>query len=660
MIISIKAMIIICTIIFANVFTVNEDTSINEAPLFLEGKEISLIYASDTQLYFSAVNESGFHNLYAISFYENEINMIDYNISQNQRIQYSDGHIYYTKMTGELPRYVFRCFGITDGSLEDVVAVDGFSVKGGQFTLSSAYVANDNYYTSMFHHNSSGNVDHFYIIRIDPSSEVRIISDFMFLPTGFTWHEDNLYFSGVNLSRDGIYVVPDEGGIRRQLRTGPTTLLAISDGKIFFSTGRYADGIIDINYIPLCGCQKINLFSGESANIKVLGRWVYFIDIKDSSKIKRVNIYSGEIQSLTDGRVRDFIISDCGKWIYYQRAYLIGSQIRKLQIPYDELVYSEDLPDTICFGEINILWDDGIMQYGNRVECNNLVLYSIEHYNSNMTQLAVFQPLSVERGWIEVGRYHPQEIIHFELTSDWIILSVGEFQGSAGYFYGGIFRAKRDGSGHESFGLGENNPKFIVADDWIYHNDRDMMGSGEGWIRIRPDGTGKEQLEANIHSIFFFAEDGYMYGTRSTDIMLNEWNSATNLARWQPDSTESIVLFFGDALPSFENSSHMIFRDFIVANDYVIFTVCLWGYRLGDSWRGSVLYTANYKVDKDGNNLMLLSEEFFDLPINVQVSPARAFERSFEYAAEGFDLSIFDNEPGLDNLYHLYDKATAK
>jgi len=590
-----------------------EDISvISENVLFLEGKRgVSLIHVSESELYFSAINESGSYNLYVINFLDNEIIMLDYDIFQ--RTQRSNGYIYYTKPFDWVSQS-FRRVKIADGadgSPEDVAAVDGFYIRGEQFTLNIAYVADGNYFSSMAYRDANGNFTHTYIIKIDPSNEVRVIGDYLPPTTGLTWYENNLFFTGINLSEDGIYVVPDEGGMRRRLRTGSTTLLAISDGRIFFSTGRrLTDGIIDINYIPLCGCRKTNLFTGELTNVEVLGEWVYFIDLEDSSKIKRVDVYSGEIQSLTDGRVQGFIINDSGEWLYYQRTYLMGTQILRNQISQTELVYPRSLANIVCYGEMNILWDDGTIQYVSRVECNVLALYAIENNGSDMTQLAIFQPLSVEQGWIETEWCLPPHIFNFEVTDDWIILSLGEFQGSGNFFNGDLFRVRRDGSGRESFESELVSTKFFIANDWIYYNAWDVTDWNARWIRIRPDGTDKEILAGIIHGIYLYSDYGYFYGTHETGTMLNDWSPVTNFVRWQPNSSESTILFFGDKLPSFEDTSYIGFNNIKIIDDYVMFSVYVWGHRAGDSWRGSLLYSADYRVDRDGNNLVLINEEY--------------------------------------------------
>ena len=274
-------------------------------------------------------------------------------------------------------------------------------------------------------------------------------------------------------------------------------------------------------------------------------------------------------------------------------------------IEYDEQEQKADLSGIDSLGEMHILWDDGNIQYGSRIEGNNRVLYAIENGGLDLTQLAVFQPLLVEWGHDETEWCNPQSIFYFEVIGDWLIASVGEIQGSGRYFYGDIYRIRRDGGGRESFGLGSFNHRFFIIDGWVYHRYWCFHPTREeGFYRFRPDGSDMEFLGDAIYSIFLIGEDGYIYGIHAA-------SGRGNLARWKPDSTEPITLFLGETAPSFEeyNSSMGYWNNITVMNEYVIFTVIVSGYR-DSQFRESFLYTAEYRVDKDGSNLTLLSEKY--------------------------------------------------
>ena len=167
----VKPVIVICAIVFILIITIgalvklkiiNNDFNVSsEYVVFLEGKrDISLVHVSDTELYFFAVNEAGFHNLYVVNFSSDEIVLVDYDIHMGIRTQYSNGHFYYTKIfeLEDMSRQQrFRRVRLIDGSLEDVTAVIDVNVKERQRTLSSALAANGSYFTSMSHQNPNGN-----------------------------------------------------------------------------------------------------------------------------------------------------------------------------------------------------------------------------------------------------------------------------------------------------------------------------------------------------------------------------------------------------------------------------------------------------------------------------------------------------------------------
>ncbi|MCL2170481.1 MAG: membrane lipoprotein lipid attachment site-containing protein [Defluviitaleaceae bacterium] len=145
--------------------------------------------------------------------------------------------------------------------------------------------------------------------------------------------------------------------------------------------------------------------------------------------------------------------------------------------------------------ELLVHLDDGITQFGSRTDGNNLVLYEIEDNGSKRTQLAFFAPWSVENGLEETEWCRPQFIAYLDVIDQWVILTVGEIQGSMRNFWGDIFRVKDDGTVREPFHIRSFSPSFYIVDGWIYHHIWHLQGGeDEGWYRFRPDGTEKEFL----------------------------------------------------------------------------------------------------------------------------------------------------------------------
>jgi len=278
-------------------------------------------------------------------------------------------------------------------------------------------------------------------------------------------------------------------------------------------------------------------------------------------------------------------------------------------VPFDEHIEQDDnTPVNVFFEELFIHWDDGVTQFASRMESNTTVLYAIENYGSQITQLAVFHSLNVEHGYEETPWCRPQNIFQLDVVDDWIILSAGEIQGSMRNFFGDLHRVRRDGSGREAFHLDTNEHRFVVINGWIYNHIWCHQGCHEeGWIRIRPDGTDREYLGDFIRSIILFGDDGYIYGA-------NAVSGESNLARWLPESKESITLFLASDTPTFDDFfSRVSYSNIVTDDEHVYFTVFVfgeWYYAEPNGWRPlwESLYEADFKVGVDGSGLTLLYE----------------------------------------------------
>ncbi len=272
-------------------------------------------------------------------------------------------------------------------------------------------------------------------------------------------------------------------------------------------------------------------------------------------------------------------------------------------------VLSEDEPQSVGFNsdDYNLLDSDGDTQYAWKFVGDDCVLYSLDSVGSNIKQIATFLPLGGEDGNPITQNY----IVNFGICGDWIIASVGHYEGSGHYFYGDFVRLKKDGGELTHFWLTDDDT-FIIVEDWIYYNFwtvKDEAENVNGCYRIRPDGTDKQYLGNTIHNIYLYAEDGYVYGTHATDKMVNDWNPVIDLIRCKPDTSSVITLFRGDSLPEFDNSDFIKYYDIRIDDSYIFFTVAVHGYTDGDSWRGHNVYTASYRVDPNGDDLELLKEE---------------------------------------------------
>jgi len=253
----------------------------------------------------------------------------------------------------------------------------------------------------------------------------------------------------------------------------------------------------------------------------------------------------------------------------------------------------------------NMLGRYGNTQYFWRMEKDNCVLYLVEDSEQYAKQLAIFPPMDNDDPDTNSG------IIDFGVCGDWLIASVGHYEGSGDYFYGDFVRLKKDGSELAHFYLTDDDT-FVIIDDWIYYNywpnEDKPENDAYGCYRIRPDGTEKEYLGDAINNIYFF-ENGFIYGEHATSKTVNGWNAVVDFIRCEPDGSKIVTLFKGDSLPKFKNSDFIEYSDIKIIKNNVKFTVSVHGQSDEDSWRGHYIFTADYIVKNDGSNLTLLDKK---------------------------------------------------
>ena len=106
---------------------------------------------------------------------------------------------------------------------------------------------------------------------------------------------------------------------------------------------------------------------------------------------------------------------------------------------------------------------DSSAQYYWRREGNDCVLYALEDNAPLERQLAIFPPMTID------NPYTNNSIIQFGLCGDWLVASVGHYEGSGNYFYGDFVRIKKDGSELTHFYVTDDDT-FTIVDDWVYYN----------------------------------------------------------------------------------------------------------------------------------------------------------------------------------------------
>jgi hypothetical protein len=332
-----------------------------------------------------------------------------------------------------------------------------------------------------------------------------------------------------------------------------------------------------------------------------------------------------------------FLFASCGR-----NAESVYFDCEKETPPVIEIADSSPQADAITadFPDLQIHWDNGITQYASRIEGNERVLYALE--NSIVTRITAFPSLNAEWGLPQSGRCFPQSIFHFDVADDWLIMSVGEIQGTMRNFFGDLWRVKNDGSTREPFGIYAMETNFHIINGWIYYNIWDVQ-TYEGWHRFRLDGTGKEYMGDYIHRIFIFADDGYIYGEHMA-------SGQGNFARWQPEINEPILLFPAELASTFEEYFTQIgYTNIRTDGDYVYFTVAVSGYRKDSEhigWREppwEILHTADFRVSKCGGNLTLpmFGDLSFFLTDGLVASITFCCDNTMVFVEDIFDSNIY-------------------
>ena len=249
----------------------------------------------------------------------------------------------------------------------------------------------------------------------------------------------------------------------------------------------------------------------------------------------------------------------------------------------------------------DISFDGGATHYA--------VLYTMKSDGTGLAKLAEIPALHDD---LEEYNYSGDDYIqHMELAPGWIYMTVGNHQGSAGFFFGGLARVRRDGSAAEWI-MALESTEFFIMDGWLYYNatsDEPPNENVYGGQRISlGDLSVKEYLGSDIYSLLNCA-GGRLYYDGSLDFDTSALRSrAAPGAPGTPGSAEDVLLFDWEWLPEFEHFYYSYFRNVQPDGGYVFFTIYVKGYVDQDGWRGHDEYVAHYRVRADGTGLTLINE----------------------------------------------------
>jgi len=281
----------------------------------------------------------------------------------------------------------------------------------------------------------------------------------------------------------------------------------------------------------------------------------------------------------------------------------------------------------VDLSEARLLGVDGGTQYFSMREDTDCVLYVDD--GTDVKRLAVFP----QEGDTFFGI---KNIYCFGVCGEWLVMSVGFFAGSGGFFHGDIFYLNRDGGEVKAMEIGEV-AQFFIVDDWVYYTfvaNSDERPHVDGCYRIRPDGSDKQFL-SDVMDCFmeYDAADGYFYGMVEVQQWAGDYqlNRVRDLVRCKPDGSDKTVLFRGADLPvpDFGNPDCMKYFCITIGADDLVFSAAFHGNIPGDGSHGRDIYIAKYRVNKDGSELTLIEEEYSRRELVAQAR-AHRYENGFE------------------------------
>lgn len=260
---------------------------------------------------------------------------------------------------------------------------------------------------------------------------------------------------------------------------------------------------------------------------------------------------------------------------------------------------------------------------------HDAILASVNSDGTNLKTIATI-PSNIYEGIPE-----DEYVVDFGVCDDWMILSVGCYQGVAQRFLGGLVRMKKDGKQLEYFYKGNIN-SFDIDDGWIYLNSwcEILNGDGKnGCYRMRPDLSEKVFLGEKIHEMYSFM-DGYLFYRYDPIHQIAE-RIINDLRLCSYDGQNIVTLFHGRMAPQNDHSTYTRYGNIEVVGDDIYFSVFVDGCLPSDRGRDHTCYEAYYRVHKDGSSLELLYEV-----INLKYKDSAEDIIYVEYDNGLFDYSI--------------------
>lgn len=371
------------------------------------------------------------------------------------------------------------------------------------------------------------------------------------------------------------------------------------------------------------GTEKIvELNSGYTDNIYVGDGYIIYTDIQENDEnldryIVKFSLDTKEKEFLQIGNI-NFVDTE-NEEIYYtvfdiNEDASYKSDVFKMDTNGENIVelaignysFIEKVDDIIYL-------QDGITV--NNVLDNKIILFSVNTDGTDFKTVLettegayLLDPKDIKEFNDVYLDYEEQSIIDFGVYKDTIYLSIGGYEGSGHFYFGGLVKVGTDGQGFEP--VFEDVENFDIIDKNMYFYTYDAKTGNGGISEFNLDTSELTFLGEEMRNVEAIENsDLYVEYRTNTNTDTDNGIITNNLSKYNSKTGEIVTIHEGETVPVQEDSDYIGYSDVEVVGDYVYFNVYIHGYKeMLDGWRGHICYEGYYRVKKDGSDLELISQ----------------------------------------------------
>ncbi len=201
----------------------------------------------------------------------------------------------------------------------------------------------------------------------------------------------------------------------------------------------------------------------------------------------------------------------------------------------------------------------------------------------------------------DIYGYRSQFIVDFGVYNENIYFTIGGYEGSARFYFGGLVKVGTSGEGFEP--ILEGVESFDIIDNNMYYYDYDIETETAGTSKYNLD-TKELTFISGLFSVEATGEQNlYLNSKKDTDNGISTYD----LTMYNTENGEVKTIFDGSTAPFKEDSESIGYKKVEVVGDYVYFNMYVHGYKdMVDGWRGHTCYLGYYRVKNDGSGLELI------------------------------------------------------